>query len=330
VGFAVGSETLGSIASPSTRCGTTGLRPSFGLVPRTGAMALSWSMDKLGPLCRAVEDCALVLSAIYGPDGHDRAVRNAAFNWDATLDWRKLRVGYLKADFELPPATPEPPKEEKELTPEEKKKPEEDKANREFARARLVYDKRFNDAALAKLGSMGVVLAPVELPKYPYDAMRVVLLAEAAASFDELTRSGRDKLLTQQSRNDWPNTFRSARFIPAVEYIQANRARTLAMEAMAKVFEQVDVVVAPTFSTQLVVTNLTGHPAVILPNGVRGDDAPQPQVRNGELQPGGPGTPVSLTFLGQLYGEAKLLALAKAYQDATGFHRKHPQLALGS
>jgi len=329
VGFAVGSETLGSIASPSTRCGATGLRPSFGLVPRTGAMALSWTMDKLGPICRAVEDCALVLGAIYGPDGRDRTVRNAAFNWDAGLDWRKLRVGYLKAAFELPPP-PEPPKEEKGLTPEEKKKREDEKANRELARARQVYDKQFNDAALAKLGSMGVNLIPLELPKLPYDAMRTILLAEAAAAFDELTRSGRDKLLTQQGKNDWPNTFRSARFIPAVEYIQANRARTLAMEAMAKLFEQVDVIVAPTFSTQIVVTNLTGHPAVILPNGVRGDDAPKPQVRDGELQPGGPGTPVSLTFLGQLYGEAKLLAVAKAYQDATGFHLKHPQLALGS
>lgn len=327
VGFTIGSETLGSISSPSTRCGTTGLRPSFGLVPRTGAMALSWTMDKLGPICRAVEDCALVLAAIYGPDGQDRTVRDAAFNWDATLDWRKLRVGYLKADFE-PQPPPEPPKEEKELTPEEMKKREEDKANRELVRARQLYDRQFNDAALAKLGAMGVHLLPLELPKYPFDAMRPILLAEAAAAFDELTRSGRDKLLTQQSKNDWPNTFRASRFIPAVEYIQANRARTLAIEAMAKLFAQVDVVVAPTFSSQLVVTNLTGHPAVILPNGFRGDDAPKPQVRDGELQPGGPGTPVSLTFLGQLYGEAKLLALGKAYQDATGFHLKHPQLVV--
>ena len=329
VGFAVGSETLGSIASPSTRCGSTGLRPSFGLVPRTGAMALAWTMDKLGPICRSVEDCALVLNAIYGPDGKDRTVRDAAFNWDATLDWRKLRVGYLKADFELPPARPEPAKEEKPA-PQEAKKREEEKADREYFRARQVYDQRFQDAALAKLGSMGVALVPVELPKYPYNAMRSILLAEAAAAFDELTRSGRDKLLTQQGKNDWPNTFRSSRFIPAVEYIQANRARTLAIEALAKVFEQVDVIVAPTFSSQIVATNLTGHPAVILPNGLRGDDAPKPQVRNGELQPGGPGTPVSLTFLGQLYGEAKLLALAKAYQDATGFHLKRPQVAPGS
>jgi Asp-tRNA(Asn)/Glu-tRNA(Gln) amidotransferase A subunit family amidase len=327
VGFAIGSETLGSISSPSTRCGTTGLRPTFGLVPRTGAMALSWTMDKLGPICRGVEDCALVLSAIYGPDGKDRTVRNAAFNWDANLDWRRLRVGYLKNDFE-PQAPPQQqqPKEEKDLAPEAKKKRDEENADREQARARQLYDKQFNDAALAKLRAMGIDLVPVELPKYPYQAMRTILLAEAGAAFDDLTRSGRDKLLTQQTKDDWPNTFRSSRFIPAVEYIQANRARMMAIEAMAGVFEKFDVIVAPTFSTQLVVTNLTGHPAVILPNGLRGDDAPKPQIRNGELQPGGPGTPVSLTFLGQLYGEAKLLALAKAYQDATGFHLKHPNL----
>src|SRR5215470_3855585 len=327
VAFAIGSETLGSISSPSTRCGTTGLRPTFGLVPRTGAMALSWSMDKLGPICRSVEDCALVLSAIYGPDGQDRCVQNAAFNWDPNLDWRKLRIGYLKNDFELQPQQPEPPREEKNLTEEEKKKRDEDSANREMARVRQLYDKQFNDAALAKLRSMGVNLIPVELPKYPFQAMRTILLAEAAAAFDDLTRSGRVKLLSRQTKDDWPNTFRSARFIPAVEYIQANRARMMAMDAMVKVFEQVDVIVAPTFGPQLVMTNLTGHPAVILPNGVRGDDAPKPQIRDGEVQGGGPGTTVSLTFLGQLYGEAKLLAVAKAYQDATDFHLKHPKLS---
>jgi Asp-tRNA(Asn)/Glu-tRNA(Gln) amidotransferase A subunit family amidase len=173
---------------------------------------------------------------------------------------------------------------------------------------------------------MGINLIPVELPKYPYQAMRTILVAEAAAAFDDLTRSGRDKLLTQQTKDDWPNTFRASRFIPAVEYIQANRARMMAMEAVSKVFEQVDVIVAPTFSTQLLVTNLTGHPALILPNGLRGDDAPKPRVReNGEVDPGGPGTPLSLTFLGNLYGEAKMLAVAKAYQDATGFHLRHPK-----
>jgi Asp-tRNA(Asn)/Glu-tRNA(Gln) amidotransferase A subunit family amidase len=328
VAFAIGSETLGSISSPSTRCGTTGLRPTFGLVPRTGAMALSWTMDKLGPICRAVEDCAIVLHAIHGPDGHDRTVHPVVFNWDASLDWRKLRVGYLKNDFELqPPNQPEPPKDEKEATPEEMKKREEDRNNRALARARRVYDKQFDDAALDKLRKMGINLIPVELPKFPYQSMVPILLAEGAAAFDDLTRSGRDKLLTQQTKDDWPNTFRSARFIPAVEYLQANRARMMAMEAVNKAFENVDVIVAPTGSTQLVVTNLTGHPAVILPNGIRGDDAPKPRVRdNGELEPGGPGTPVSLTFLGQLYGEAKLLALAKAYQDGTDFHLKHPPI----
>ncbi|HTD22187.1 MAG TPA: amidase [Terriglobales bacterium] len=329
VAFAIGSETLGSVSSPSTRCGVTGLRPTFGRVPRTGAMALSWTMDKLGVLCRAVEDCAIVFNAIYGPDGHDRTVRNAAFNWDAGLNWRTLRVGYLKKDFELPPPPkpPEPPKDEKELSAEEKKKREQDAADTARGRLRLEYDQRFNDAALAKLRGMGVKLVPVELPDLPYGAMRAILLAEAAAAFDDLTRSGRDKLLTQQSKNDWPNIFRAARFIPAVEYIQANRARMMAIEAMAKIFDQFDVIVAPTGTTQLVVTNLTGHPAVILPNGFRGDDAPVPHVLdNGDLEPGGPGTPVSLTFLGQLYGEAKMLALAKAYQDATGFHLQHPKM----
>ncbi|MCU1219293.1 MAG: Amidase [Candidatus Angelobacter sp.] len=329
VAFAIGSETLGSIASPSTRCGTTGLRPTFGFVPRTGAMALSWTMDKLGPICRAVEDTAIVLSVIHGPDGHDRTVHNAAFNWDASLDWRKLRVGYLKADFESQPLPQEtsPAKEEKELSEDERKKQAEENANRAETMARRQYDRKFEESALAKLRAMGVNLIPVEFPKYPYAAMRSILLAEAAAAFDDLTRSGRDKLLTQQTKDDWPNTFRAARFVPAVEYIQANRARTTAMEMAAKVFEQVDVIVAPTFSTQLLITNLTGHPAVILPNGFRGDDSPKARVReNGEVEGGGPGTPLSLTFLGQLYGEAKMLALAKAYQDATDFHRKHPQL----
>jgi Asp-tRNA(Asn)/Glu-tRNA(Gln) amidotransferase A subunit family amidase len=329
VAFAIGSETLGSISSPSTRCGATGLRPTFGRVPRTGAMALSWTMDKLGPLCRAVEDCAVVLSAIYGPDGADRTVKDIAFNWHGGGDWRKLRVGYLDKDFSSqPPQQQEQPKEEKNLTEAEKKKRAEDAAQQTAFRAMRDYDRKYDQAALEKLRAMGVKLVPLELPKLPYRNMVVMLEAEAAAAFDELTRSGRDKLLTSQGKDDWPNTFRTSRFIPAVEYIQASRARMLAMEQVAKVFEQVDVIVAPTSSTQLVVTNLTGHPAVIVPNGFRGEDAPKPRVNeSGELQPGGPGTPVSLTFLGNLYGEAKMLALAKAYQDATDFHLQHPSLA---
>lgn len=330
VAFSIGSETLGSISSPSTRCGCTGLRPSFGLVPRTGAMALSWSMDKLGPICRAVEDCALVLEAIYGPDDRDPSVKNAAFHWDAGLDWRKLRVGYLKADFEpRPQEQSQTVAEEPAATPEEQKKRDEQKRRREAGRARAEYDKKFNDAAIAKLKEMGVNLVPLEMPKFPYQSMVTMLSAEAAAAFDELTRTGRDKLLTSQKTFDWPNSFRSARFIPAVEYIQASRARRMAMDAVAKVFEAVDVIVAPTNGgEQLVITNLTGHPSVILPNGFRGDDAPKPPTEDpSDFQnAGGPGTPVSLTFIGNVYGEAKLLAFARAYQDASEFHRRHPLL----
>jgi Asp-tRNA(Asn)/Glu-tRNA(Gln) amidotransferase A subunit family amidase len=165
----------------------------------------------------------------------------------------------------------------------------------------------------------------VKLPDLPYGAMRQMLTVEAAAAFDELTRSGRDKLLTEQAPNDWPNTFRQARFVPGVEYVQASRARYMAMEQVNKAIEGFDVIVAPTNSGQLTITNLTGHPSIILPNGFRGDDAPKfTQAGGGNY--GGPGTPVSLTFLGQLFGEAKLLAFAKAYQDATGFQLKHPKL----
>ncbi len=332
VAFSIGSETLGSISSPSTRCGCTGLRPSFGLVPRTGAMALSWSMDKLGPICRTVEDCALVLNAIYGRDGKDRTVQPAAFNWDANLEWRKLRVGYLKSALERKPDEQEAAaKEEPPATPEEAKKREERKKRREVARARAEYDRKFDDAALTKLREMGVKLVPVEMPKFPYDAMVTMLTAESAAAFDDLTRSGKDKLLTSQKDFDWPNTFRTARFIPAVEYIQAARARRMAMDAIAKVFDDFDIIVAPTSGEQLVITNLTGHPAVILPNGLRGSDAPKPptdDVRDFQ-NAGGPGTPASLTFLGKLYGEAELLTFARAYQEATGFHLLHPELAAG-
>ena len=332
VAFSVGSETRGSISSPSTRCGCTGLRPTFGLVPRTGAMALSWSMDKLGPICRSVEDTALVLHAIYGPDGGDRAVQPAAFNWDADLDWRKLRVGFLKADFERPFDNPEerPPKPKSEFSAEEKKKLEEQQQRREQFRLHAEYDRRFDKAAIAKLQAMGVNLIPVELPKFPYDAMATILEAEAAAALDELTRTGRDKLSPIRARH-WPQHVPHHATRPAVEYIQANRARMLAMEAVAKTLDGFDVIVAPTNSQQLAVTNLTGHPALILPNGFRGDDAPPPRKNDkGEIEAdyGGSGTPVSLTFLGQLYGEGRLLAFARAYQQATDFHLQHPRLSV--
>ena len=332
VAFSIGSETLGSISSPSTRCGVTGLRPTFGRVPRTGAMALSWSMDKLGPICRSAEDCGLVLMTIFGPDGHDRVVRRASFNWDDRLDWRKLKVGYLKQEFEGGPPRPAPvapatpPKPDSLLTAEELKARNDNRRRQELQRATTQYDRQFNDAALARLRGMGVTLEAVSLPyELPWQAMSSLLNAEAAAAFDDLTRSGKDKLLTEQGPNDWPNIFRAARFMPAVEYIQANRARMVGIEAMTKIFDHYDVVVTPTFGLQLVITNLTGHPALIVPNGYRGPDAPAFTTDFGGNY-GGPGTPVSLTFLGKLYGEASLLALGRAYQEATGFHAKHPSL----
>lgn len=278
VGFAIGSETLGSISSPSTRCGTTGLRPTFGRVPRTGAMALSWTMDKLGPITRSAEDAALVLAAIQGPDGHDRTVHAAPFNWDATTAPSRLRVGYFRSVFE-----------------------------RDYAQ------KSFDQATLDVLRSLGAELLPVEIPDLPYQAMQPILSAEAAASFDELTRSGRDRLLTDQGPNAWPNSFRTARFIPAVDYLNANRLRTLAIEKWAELMGTVDVIVTPTGgSSQLLATNLTGHPAVIVPNGFRDD-----------------GTPVSITFLGGLFQEAMPLALAHAYQQATDWHLRQPPMKLG-
>jgi len=327
VAFAIGSETLGSISSPSTRCGDTGLRPTFGFVPRTGAMALSWTMDKLGPICRSVEDCAIVMNSIFGPDGKDLAARDAAFNWDANLDWKTLRVGYFKSEFDpLKPFTPHPA--EADETAGQKKQREQRNASRTVAYARRQYDQHFDLAAVDKLRTMGVQLIPVELPKLPYGAMSPLLTAEAAAAFDDLTMTGRDNLLTEQGAEDWPNAFRVSRFYPAVEYIQANRARTLAIRELSKVFEQVDVVVTPTNGEQLVATNLTGHPALILPNGLRGADAPRPpQMDDGNTDDiGGPGTPVSLTFLAGHYQDAKLCAFARAYQEATGFHKLHPRL----
>jgi Asp-tRNA(Asn)/Glu-tRNA(Gln) amidotransferase A subunit family amidase len=329
VGFAIGSETLGSIASPSTVCGDSGLRPTFGFVPRTGAMALSWTMDKLGPICRAAEDCALVLESICGPDGRDTSVHPASFHWNPDFDWKSLRVGFFKGSLGPPAEKPKPAEPKPGETAEEKKKREDRNAMREKYWIAGQYDGHMELAALDKLRAMGVELIPVELPKLPWGAMAPLLEAEAAAAFDDLTRSGRDKLLTAQGEEDWPNTFRIARLYPAVEYIQANRARTLGVQQVSALFDQVDIVVAPTFNEQLTATNLTGHPALIVPIGLRGPDSPPEIIRNDEpfSGAGGPGTPMSITFLAGHYQDAKLAAFGRAFQQATGFHKLHPQLA---
>lgn len=282
VGFAIGTETLGSIVSPSTRCGVTGLRPTYGRVSRYGAMALSWSMDKIGPMCRSVEDCALVFDAICGPDEKGLTVGDVPFNWDADLDIKKLRIGYVKGLFE----------------------------GERRGRSNSEEWQAFDNASVEKLKAIGIDLIPIELPEFPVRALSFILGAEAAAAFDDLTRSNKDELLVRQIKNAWPNSFRQARMIPAVEYIQANRARTMLMQKMAELMSKIDVYLVPSYGgNNLLMTNLTGHPAVVLPNGFTEKS-----------------TPTSITFMGNLYGEAETLAVAKAYQDATNFHLKHPVL----
>ncbi len=278
VGFSIGSETWGSIVSPCTVCGATGLRPTFGRVSRYGAMALSWTMDKIGPICRSAEDCALAFNAIYGPDGKDSTIVDLPFNWDAGRGIKDLKIGYIKSAFE------------------QQRKNKESKAN--------------DQASLEAMRHLGLELIPIELPDHPVDAIGFILSVEAAAAFDELTRSGRDALLVRQIKNAWPNRFREARLIPAVEYIQANRLRTLLIKAMHEIMSDIDVYVAPSWvGDNLLLTNLTGHPAVVVPNGFNKKQEP-----------------TSITFTGKLYGESEVLAVAKAYQDATGFHLKHPVL----
>ncbi len=275
VPFAIGTETLGSIVSPSTRCGVTGLRPSYGRVSRYGAMALSWSMDKVGPICKNAYDCALVFHCIYGPDQKDLTVKDLPFNYPEKLDVSSLRVGYYKKAFDE------------------------------------VYRGNKNDRqSLEVLRKMGIRLIPFDFPEaQPVEAMRIILTAEAAAAFDELTLSNRDTLLRRQDRYAWPNTFRIARFIPAVEYIQANRFRSLLMEDMDRLMRDFDVVVSPSYGgNQLLITNLTGNPCVVVPNGF--DDR---------------GSPTSISFIGKLFDEGTPLAFARLYQDATGFDELHPE-----
>ncbi|MFZ4621139.1 MAG: amidase [Bacteroidota bacterium] len=274
--FAIGSETYGSIVSPSTRCGTTGLRPTYGRVSRYGAMALSWSMDKLGPICRSVEDCALVFNAIYGPDANDQTLYDLPFTYEPKkTELKNLRIGYLKTDFD-----------------------------------NSQDGKEFNDSVLVVLKKLGASLIPIQLPEMPVGAIDIMLDAESAAAFDDVTRNGKDDMMVRQIKNAWPNAFRAARFIPAVEYIQASRARQLLIQEMEKVMSKVDVYVGPSQEgSSLLLTNLTGHPCVVLPCGF-------------DKQ----GHPVSITFTGNLFDEGTLLSVAKKYQDATSYHLKHPDL----
>ncbi len=273
--FSIGTETLGSIVSPSNRTGTTGLRPTFGRVSRHGAMALSWSMDKVGPITRSVEDAAMVFNAIYGPDNKDQTVVDLPFNYHSDVDLSNLKIGYVKSAFKND-----------------------------------YYNRGRDSLTLAKLRDLGAELTPIELPDYPTNALRFLLTAEGAAAFDQLTLSNRDDQMVRQGKNAWPNLFRAARFIPAVEYIQANRARQVLIQKMDSVMQKVDVYICPTYGADnLLLTNLTGHPSVVLPNGFDED-----------------GHPTSITFMGKLFDEGTLLGVAQKYQQATNFHTKHPAM----
>lgn len=296
VGFAIGSETTGSIVWPALRCGVCGLRPTFGLVPRSGAMILSWTLDKLGPISRTVEDCALVLSAIYGPDDHDPFAIDAPFIWKPDADIHHLRVGYVKSAFDTASNTSasdyETVKPLRKRGIELREHPENDKRT------------------LRVLEELGLDLIPVELPDLPVDPLLMILNAESAAAFDMLTRTNLDDLLVWQDKDGPSNRFRQARFIPAVEYIQANRIRSLLIEAMADLFNTIDVLVVPQLgANNLTLTNLTGQPCVGVPNGFTDQ-----------------GMPTGINFVGRPFGEADLLAVAHAVQNATNFHLQHPPL----
>ncbi|HEV2827878.1 MAG TPA: amidase [Pyrinomonadaceae bacterium] len=276
VGFSIGTETLGSIISPSSRCGVAGLRPTYGRVSRYGAMGLSWTMDKIGPICRGVEDCAAALHGMYGPDGRDLTVGDVPFNWEPRKPMSAMRIGYLKGEFD-------------QQTDVERK---------------TIYQQ-----ALDALKAAGANLQPIELPKFSVAALRIILVAEAATAFDDITRDGRVNQLSGQEPNDWPNTFRSSRFIPAVEYIRAQRARRLLMQQMEELMSKWDVFVSPAPGSQsLLVTNLTGHPAVCVPCGF-------PK-----------GLPQSIMFTGGLYDEGAPLRVALAYEQATQWHTMHPKM----
>ena len=285
VGFSIGTETLGSIVSPSSRCGVTGLRPTYGRVSRYGAMGLSWTMDKIGPICRGVEDCAAALNALYGPDGKDITVGDAPFNWNPDTNISTLRIGYLKTEFDqLNPGAPNVPQPQ------------------------LQQRYALYKTALEVLEKAGAKLTPIELPKAPVGALRFILSAEAAAAFDDITRDGRVNQLSGQTPGDWPNTFRTSRFIPAVEYLRAQRARTLLIREMEQLMSQWDVFVSPApGSLSLLVTNLTGNPAVVVPCGFLND------------------LPIAIMFTGGVYDEVAPLRVALAFERATKWHEMHPR-----
>ncbi len=274
VPFAIGTETYGSIVDPSMRCGVTGLRPTYGSVARTGGMALAWSSDKIGPICRSAEDAAIVYYYIHGADKKDASSIYSAFNYTGLVDVKKLKIAYISNYMDTLPAN----------SPE--------------------------NQTLKAVKEMGVQLIPIHFPDSLHgdEILSLIIGAESAAAFDLLTRSAGDDEMVQQNKDRWPNTFRTSRFVPAVEYINACRIRYKIMEKMDPLIDEYDIIIAPPETgDQLAVTNLTGNPSVTLPNGFLPN-----------------GLPAGITFIGKHFGEATLLAFSKAYQQQTGFHLKHP------
>ena len=274
VGFAIGTETTASLVGPARVCGATALRPSFGRVSRNGVMTVSWSFDKVGPICRTVEDCAVVFNTIHGRDHIDHSVLDVPFNWDHTCDVSRFRVGFVESYLTMKP--------------------------RDESQGFMLES--YKDA-VKRVKRMGIQLIPIERPSEQWNKFGLIMVTEAAAAHDELTISGKDKLLTN---SPWAETFRMCRFIPAVEYIQANRARTLRIQEVDKLFDQVDVLLGSFINF----ANLVGLPEVVIPYGFNKY-----------------GTPNYISVTGRLFGEEEILSLAYAVQEATDYHLKHPKLA---
>ena len=276
VPFAIGTETYGSIISPSTVCGATGLRPTFGSVSRSGAMTLSWSLDKAGPICRSAEDAAIVFNYLHGTDGRDAASVEMPFNYKEKVDLSKMKIAYAKNYFG-----------------------KKDTLGNE-------------NNVLEVFRKAGAKLIPVDFPDsgiYNFDMIGIVIGSESAAAFDEFTRTGVDDQMPRQGKGEWPNYFRAARFIPAVEYINTNRHRYLLMQKVNEVMGKYDVIICPTWvGNQAAITNLTGHPAISIPTGFNKEH-----------------TPTSITLVGNLYDEATILEIAKVYQNATKWNKMHPE-----
>src|SRR5512140_1996451 len=294
VGFAIGSETGGSIVAPAMRCGITGLRPTYGRVPRTGAMTLCWSLDKLGPMTRHVEDALLVLHAISGPDPGDLNSVPSKLDYDANAGVNGLRVGYFPAWMKDNPATD------------------------------------VDRAALDTVKKVGMVPVEVAIPDWPYDSLDLILFAEAAASFEEITLNHQLDQLKVQVPDAWPNTFRQSRFLSAVDFVQSDRFRRMVAQEMAKVFSQVDLLLVPSLRDEmLTITNFTGHPSLTFRAGfvqvseARSDWAPDPNNPLPKFNPPRR-VPHGVTLIGRLFDEGTVASAGLAMERAFGVASENP------